>query len=150
MSALAGLTLVVMIALTLFSFLYTNIFGSLEKNEMELKSYQAFEQLLSRGEPANWQTLNLSEIMNFGIEKENSVLDESKILALNSTLASNASLVKDRLGISKYNFSLEISDFYTAAQLYSIGSASSNKTISMQYISTLNGSLVLVRMKVAG
>lgn len=148
MFGLIGLTFVLIFGMYLFSFFYIEIPKEIEENEMKTTAFYAFEQLLSSGNPANWQYLNLSAINNFGVESENSILDETKMLALNSTITTNYSFVKERMGIPKYNFSVRISDYYTQAILYSIGNTSTNNVISTQRISMLNNSLVLVQFKV--
>ncbi len=147
MVGLAGIIMVFMLSAALFSTLYGKISSSMGKKEMEISSYYALEQLLSDGDPANWHTL--STFNNFGLEKGIGVLDADKVAALNSSIAANYSFVKERLGISKYNFSVEVMDYYNRSHIHSMGSANSSDVISMQRISTLNNSLVIVQFKVA-
>ncbi len=144
MGGLGGLILIVLLSLVLFSSLYDRMSLTMDKKAQELASFYAMEQLMGAGEPANWQYS--SAVRNYGLAREPGVLDISKISAL---ISANHSLVAERLGLSKYNFSVEILDFYNNSVLYSTGSANSSNMVSVQRVSSLNGSLVLVRLKVA-
>lgn len=148
--ALSGMTLALLLGLALFSTLYGGIASSQDASDMEIKSFYALEQLLSPGDPPVWQYLPLNETNNFGIETEAAVLDTSKIAALSSLMNSNYSVVQERLGLSRYNFSLEISDYYNGSSIYSLGNVNATGNLRMQRISTLNGALVRVRMVVSG
>lgn len=149
MAGLAGFMLIFIMSFSLLSTMYQKIPESMDKKTMEITSYYAFEQLLSPGDPANWYSVPVFN--NFGLEKEAGVLDESKIIAFNLSVAANYSFVKERLGIPAYNFSIEIFDFYNRSTLYSMGTEYTNSSgvLSAQRISTLNNSLVLVQLRVA-
>ncbi len=143
---ITGMLAALILSLALFSLFYEGVALSIEKKDMETKAYYAMEELLSRGEPANWHTLNESAVNNYGMEYEMGVLDENKVSAL---MATNYSLVKDRLGISKYNFSITILNS-NSEPVYSFGANSTgqNTTLTIERLSTLNNSLALVRLKV--
>lgn len=147
--ALSGMTLALLLSLGLFSTLYDGIASSQDTGDMEIKSFYALEQLLSPGDPPVWQYLPLNETSNFGIESESGVLDGSKIAALSSLIASNYSMVQERLGLSRYNFSLEILDYYNGSSIYALGNVNVTGNLRMQRVSALNGSLVRVRMVVS-
>lgn len=146
---LAGMGLILLMSFALFSSIFGSVVSSLDGREQAIKSHYAMEQLLSPGEPANWQVLNASDAGNYGLEKEPSVLDPAKIIALNSTIAANYTLVQERLGLSKYNFSIRISDLGGGSVLYSMGNAGEGNVISVAEVSSLNNTLVMVQLRVA-
>ncbi|VVB98061.1 Uncharacterised protein [uncultured archaeon] len=149
MVALAGLALVTITALALFATLYGNVSSSADRKDMEIKSYYALEELLTRGTPANWQTLGQDSIDNYGLAREDAVLDPDKLAAFNATMAANSTIVRERLGLSKYNFSIKVSDYYSRAPIYGVGSVNESSAAGLERVSTLNGSLVLVQFRVS-
>lgn len=144
LAAISGLMIIVTLSFVLFAFVYNNIIESIQEREMQISTYYAFEQLLNSGNPVNW---HFSFIDNYGLERQSSVLDNSKLIAFSTE---NYTLIKEKLGISKYNFSLNIYNYYNQTPLYSFGSANNSSTIiTMQRIAILNDSLVLVKFQVA-
>ena len=149
MFGLSGMLFILLLSIAAFAFLFENVSSSLDYRDMQARSYYASMQILSRGDPPAWASLNSSQINNYGLVREAGVLDQAKIGALSSEILSNYSLVAARLGISKYNYSIQIIDFYNGSILYSMGYANSSRVISQSEMSYLNGSFVLVQLKVA-
>lgn len=149
MLAIGGLLLIITLSLATFAAMYEKMSASVARKDMELRAYYAFGQLLSPGNPPNWQEAAPGAATNFGLEAENSVLDSGKLDAFNSTMASNYSLARDRLGLSAYNFSVTVSNYYNSSRMYLMGATNPSDSVTMSYVSTLNGSLVLVRMMVS-
>ena len=149
MIGLTGMVFLLLFSMAAFSFLFGKVSSSMDYKDMEARSHYAMGQLLSRGDPQGWNALNLSQVNNFGISSEDGILSRDKILSLNSTIASNYSFVAARLGISKYNYSIQISNFYSGVALYYMGNANTSRVISQSQMSTLDGSLVLVQLRVA-
>ncbi len=144
-----GLILIILIGFILFPLIYSGVSLFLEEKNIELKSFYAIEQLLSSGSPSNWNFLSLDKVNNFGIEEQSGVLDVNKIIAFNSSVVNNYSFVTNLLGLSLYNFSIVISDYYTNIPIYSIGLVNSTNSLSLQRVSSINNSLVIVRMRVS-
>ena len=86
-----------------------------QAEELQIFNTEAYRvsQLLvaTPGKPANWQTLQASQIIYIGLVDENynmsNYLSIEKVIRLNQTCQSNYSLVKNLLG-SNYDFSLTI------------------------------------------
>ncbi|MEW6528860.1 MAG: hypothetical protein AB1391_03155 [Candidatus Micrarchaeota archaeon] len=144
-----GLMIIILTGFILFSMAYSNISTFQKEKNIELRSFYATEQLLSAGDPHNWNFLSLEEVNNFGMAEQNGVLDIRKITALNSSFVQNYSFVVNRLGLSEHNISIVISDYYTNLPIYSIGSANSTNLLSFQRISTINNSPVIVYIRVS-
>ncbi len=152
MFGMAGMALVLVLSFALFSTLFGSVASSLDSKGMDAHSLAAMDELMGKGEPADWQFRNLSSVSNWGIASQDGVLERSKLAALNSTLASNYTLVRERIGLSRYDFSLEVSDFYNGTLFYSMGAGPGNSThtISIAEPAAMDGALVMVRLRVYG
>jgi hypothetical protein len=91
-----------------------NYLNEVKAERMRSEAFQLSELLINDpGNPANWYTLNLNNVVRLGLsdEKENktNLLSYNKILKFNETCNSNYPEVKKKLGLD-YDFSLVLKE----------------------------------------
>ena len=105
--------------------------------------------VLNSGIPNNWQDLNINSIYQIGLAKSNNELDKNKLLKF-IDLNSQYSLVKDKLGLSQYDFYISFVNGQSSNTLYEFGINPTNNsavTIITRY-ATLDSNIIKINLKV--
>jgi hypothetical protein len=96
------------------------------KNSLEEFSHAVTSPLVSfSGEPFDWENESLVDINFFGLVSEKNVLDQRKIERFVSLLDSDYDSVREKLGLGKYDFQLNIVDS-NGSTIFSGGQISEN------------------------
>jgi hypothetical protein len=105
----------------------------------------------SPGVPESWENLpngNESGIVSLGLVDERNVLNNAKLARL-SNLSGNYTLMKQKLGVTRYNFYVNISSSNSTYYFFGVGNPG-NESAELDRLALLNGSMVLVHIGVWG
>ncbi len=107
--------------------------------------------LVQPGDPSNWAELaviNASTVHSIGIVGERNVIDERKVKRMAELNSTHYDFFREELGIPSRQFSLEITDL-DGNPLYSVGNSSDTEDASvLQRVGLLNGTEVLMVVRV--
>ncbi|MEW6749336.1 MAG: hypothetical protein AB1295_06545 [Candidatus Micrarchaeota archaeon] len=119
--------------------------------QMQTDALFAADSLLTTpGEPAGWERGDLGEAEAIGLAASRSVLDSGKLSRL-SQENSSYYLVKERLGVQRYDLGIRITDLDREETLYEYGvfGTGLNDSVSLDRLAILDGESVIVRVEVS-
>jgi len=125
-----------------------------EYRQMQFDSLFAAEALMSTtGHPSNWETLpaiNSTTVDSLGLVNGRNELNNLKLEKLVSINSTSYSFVKDRLGLSRYEFGLRITNLAKDSTYHDFGRFAGplNNSVVFERLGMLNGSVVLVHLEV--
>jgi len=119
-------------------------------NERDSSALLASRSLvLSTGEPANWENLNVEEIESIGIVSEYNVIDPEKLSRLEDLNSVGYSESKAALGLAKYDAEILILDLNgNTLNSFGLSPDLESEVSSYTRIALLDGEKVFVKVKV--
>ena len=102
--------------------------------------------IYSPGVPFNWETKNFSETRIIGLAVQKNIIDENKLVKLIYFLDNEYLLTKEKMGLGKNEFKLELVN-YDGEVLYSSNHVfgASNYKLSYERIVLFNGQQAILR-----
>ena len=102
--------------------------------------------IYSPGVPINWETNNFSELNIVGLAVQKNIIDENKLVKLIYFLDNEYLLTKEKMGLGKNEFKLELVN-YDGEVLYSSNHVfgASNYKLSYERIVLFNGQQAILR-----
>lgn len=152
--AASVLAFILLFCLLIWNTLAIRAEKSMEYREMRQAALHASDSLaLTPGEPAGWHKmseLSESNLQSLGLASTRNKLDYNKIQQFASLNSTNYTVFKKTLGLSKYDYSLTITDINKTNAYYSTGiNAYANSTkASITRLVVLNGSEALLNLEV--
>ncbi len=151
-----SLTMILMLMLFIFTWNSFAIRWSNIKSYDELWSagLSASEALVTTpGQPYAWedfQTINDSNVETFGFVNSRNIIDNNKLSKFANTTSGNYTFVKNKLGLVRYNFFINITDMEKQNTYYQIGNKATplNESVVFERLMLLNGSIVNLKMEV--
>lgn len=116
--------------------------------------YAADSLLTTRGDPENWQMLNLTsqidQINAIGIVNERNMLSNDKLNALKIYENTSYGEIKRKLGLAKYEIDITITNKNNSITYYQFGNSTirDKETASIERLAKLNDSLSIVKISV--
>lgn len=153
-------TVVLLFVMINFILLWNSIslrWSLVEKHlQMESSACFASESLLATpGEPEGWEMLPSFDgnVSALGLASGRNELNRMKCDRLVAENATNYALIKDRLGLQRYEFGMQVTDLSRNTVHYTFGRFSGgglNNTLSFDRFAVLDGDPVVVHMEVWG
>lgn len=124
--------------------------------DMESSAFFASESLLATsGEPEGWEMLPAFDgnVSALGLVNGRNELNRMKLERLIAENASNYNAIKDRLGLQRYEFGMQVLDLERNRVHYDFGRFSGgglNNSLNFDRFAILDGNPVIVHMEVWG
>ena len=107
--------LIFVICLSFFFIGSDSVFRSVSLSESKNKADEVIHSTMnvlvySSGQPVNWETKTIDEIVFFGLVSEENIVSEQKLLALVNHLDNNYLIAKEKIGFGPYSFKIQLFD----------------------------------------
>lgn len=146
---LVSILLFVIIFITLRGIWLNNISTvgtELDQFQMQMQAKQSLNVLLNTsGDPTNWESVNPSLINLIGISDSKEVISNKKI---NSFIKLPYLVSQEKMGLTKYDFNLELFSNETAILSYGMPIDNNSKVVELKRFVVYNGGEALVVFKV--
>ena len=116
--------------------------------------YAADALVTTSGDPKSWQILNLTTQINqtnaIGLANSRCVLNNDKLVALKNYENSSYNAIKEKLGLSRYDMNILITDKYGNNTYYEFGQSVPAREISavIERLVILNSSIEVLKLTV--
>jgi len=154
MSGIVVLSIMVLIFALSWNDLVARWHASQNYREMETAALFASEALMgTSGEPRGWESLpvmNSSGLTSFGLVSGRNELNKLKVEHLVAANATSYDVVRERLGVQRYQLGIRFLDLNRTQVFYEFGNfaGAMNPSVVVERIGILENKPVLVRMEV--
>ena len=124
-----------------------------QKEMNETAFYSAALLAENGGSPDKWEGLNLDGINGIGLAGSSNVLQKSKIEKMAALCNADCNSMKEKIGLSKYNFRLGITDAKSGKLVYSIKNsipAQNSDVAGYSRIVYFDGNVMMLKLEVFG